>query len=112
MTDAIIVPDLKLIIETDTDHIEHYEEEALTKLIQNTDSEDIELDSTKINNFTVTEICSLASAYNIVSNLNGIEIDKLFLYWLDNKNIEYTIDYDIDVGEYEKEGYCLINKKA
>ena len=110
MTDVIVVPDLKLIIETDVDNIEHYEEEALTKLIENTDSEDIDLDSTKVNNFTVTEICSLANAYNIISNLNGIEIDKLFLYWLDSKNIEYNIDYDVDIGEYEKEGYYIIKK--
>ena len=107
MTEAIVVPDLKLVIETDADCIEHYEEEALAKLVENTDSEDIDLESAKINNFTVTQICSLTSAYNIVSNLNGIEIDKLFLYWLNSKNIEYNID-DIDIGEYEKDGYYII----
>ena len=112
MTDGIIVQDLKLIIETDADEIEDHEEEALAKLIEGIDAEDIDLDSAKVNNFTVADICSLASAYKIVSNLNGVEIDKLFLYWLNDKNIEYSIDYDIDIGEYEKDGYCIIRQPS
>ena len=112
MADVIIIPDLKLVIETDVDSVENHEEEALTKLVECTDSEDIDLEFAKVNNFTVTEICALASAYNIVSSLNGIEIDTLFLYWLDSKKIEYNIDYDIDIGEYEKEGYYMIRKRV
>jgi hypothetical protein len=109
----IIIKDWKIIIETDrgVDSLEDYIKKSLDNMINN-DEESIDLSSLKISDITVKELCTLATAYDNANSLAFMEVDKLVLYWLKNKNIEYEIkqEFGFDFKKYETDGYKLISK--
>ena len=111
-TNFIIIPDWKLVIEAhrSVENLEDYIKEALDKLINNNVDIDIDLSDLKVNDITVKDLCGLASAHDNASSLYGLDTDKLFLYWLESKDIEYEIksEFNIKLEEYTNNGYKII----
>lgn len=110
-TNFIIIDRWKMLIEVNRSvgEIEEYITDALNSII---DSEDIDIDisNLKVSDITVKDLCILASAYENASSLSQLEIDKLFLYWLDSRNIEYDIksEYNVDTEKYKENGYNIV----
>lgn len=111
-TNFIIIEKWKMLIESNrsVEELEDYIKEALEKIISDNTDIDISTSDLKISDVTVKDLCLLASAYENASALYGLEIDKLFLYWLENRDIEYEIksEYNIKIEEYENKGYNII----
>lgn len=78
----------------------------------NNDTEDIDISSLKVSDITIKDLCTLASAYENSSSLAFMEVDKLFLYWLKNRDIKYEIksEFGIDLKKYKEDGYKLIRR--
>ena len=111
----VIVEDWKMIIEThrEVGELEDCIKESLDKMMINHDIDiDICMSDLKVSDITVKDLCVLSSAYDNASSLAGMGIDKLFLYWLDSKNIKYDIksEFNVDLEEYKEKGYRIIRK--
>lgn len=110
-TNFVILPKQKLVVEISrhVNNIEDYERDALRKLVDNEldlfDDTDI-----KVKDMTVKELCKIYSAYENMSTLSGLEIDKFLLFWLVNKNFDFEIkpEYNVDIEEYKRNGYHII----
>jgi hypothetical protein len=111
-TNFIIIKKWKMIIETHrgVEDLEDYIKEALEKIICSDADIDIDISDLKISDLTIKDLCILASAYDNTTSLYGMEIDKLFLYWLESRNVEYDIksEYNINIEEYENNGYNIV----
>ena len=109
----IIVEDWKMIIETsrEVDNLEDYIKESLDKMINN-DTEDIDISSLKVSDITIKDLCTLASVYENASSLAFMGIDKLFLFWLESKEIKYEIkqEHGLDFKKYKEGGYKFIRR--
>lgn len=119
----IIIPRLKLLIEIprEIDEIRYYEESAIKRVI---DEENIDYDDhfegddvanmgdVLINKITIKDLTELYKRYDIVQSLAGMDYNKLLLFWLKNRGIDFEIksEYNIDKNEYEKEGYMIIER--
>lgn len=112
MTNYIIIDSLKLLIEIDEDicDIEDYEENALDKIIDEDQDDLIDIKSAKINDLTIKEIGAIASACEFVNDLAGLQVDKLLLYWLRSRDTEFGISDNIDIEDYERNGYRIIRE--
>lgn len=108
----IIIEDWKMVIETNrsVEDIEDYISDALDKMIDDDIDIDVNISDLKVNDITIKNLCILASAYDSASSLSQLDTDKLFLYWLKNRDIEYIIksEFTIDIKEYKKNGYNVI----
>lgn len=94
----------------DTD-LEDSEEESLDK-ITGEDSDSLEyIGDARVDELTIEQTSSLYSSYEIFRNLAGLDIDKLLLYWLKSKDINFEIESDIDIKLWQKEGYNIISLK-
>lgn len=109
----IIVEDWKMIIEIsrEIDNLEDYITESIDKMV-NSDAEDVNISDLKVSDITVKDLCVLASAYDNASSLAYMETDKLFLYWLETKDIGYEIksEYGLDLKKYKEDGYKIIRR--
>lgn len=109
----IIIDKWKMIIETnrEVDELEDYIEHAIDNIIDNDIDVDVDTSDLKINSMTVKDLCIMAFLYENASALCGLHIDKLLLYWLKHKNIDYDTksEYNIDVGQYKDKGYKIIS---
>jgi len=119
----IIIPKFKLLIEVSrsVDNIAEYEETAIEKAI---DEENIDYDTylegenivdmgdIPISKITVKNLSALYKKYEIVYSLSGMDYDKLLLFWLKNRGIEFQIksEHNIDFDEYDKEGYVRFRR--
>ena len=108
----IIIPSWKIIIETNRNvqDIEDYIKEAIDKMIDYCIDIGVDNSDLKVSDITVKDLCALASAYDNASALSQLDVDKIFLYWLERKNIEYEIksEYNVDIKQYEENGYNII----
>ena len=106
----IIIPEFKLAIEVSRymADIEEYEKNALYKITEEDEMEDVE--NVKVRNITVKDLTTLYNAHKIVSSLTGFEIDKLLLFWLQNRGIEYEIksEFDVTTDQLKDDGYTVI----
>lgn len=119
----IIIKKWKILIEVsrDVDDIEDYENAAIEKAFSE-DSTDartymegeniVDMGDVVINNISIRDISELYKTYEIVQSLSGMNHDKLFLFWLKNRGIDFTVEseHNIDKDEYEKEGYLIIRR--
>lgn len=109
----IIIEDWKMIIETSraVDELEDYIKESLDKMIHDIDI-DVCISDLKVSDITVKDLCILATAYENASSLACMEVDKLFLYWLDSKRIKYDIksEFNVDLDQYKEKGYRTIRR--
>ena len=110
----IIIEKWKMIIETNREvgELEDYIKESLDKIIRDDKDIDINILDLKVSDITIKDLCALAFAYENTSALSYMEIDKLFLYWLESKSIEYDVksEFNIDLNLYKENGYKIIRK--
>ncbi len=119
----IIIPKWRLFIEVprDVNDIADYEETAINKAIDedNIDYEThfdeeniVDMGDVPINKITIKDLVELYKRFDIVQSLCGMDYNKLLLYWLKNRGIEFSIEseYNINVEELTKEGYIKIER--
>ena len=108
----IIIPEFKLAIEVSryVEDIEEYEKEALYAITEERDVEDVE--NVKVRDITVKDLTTLYNAHEIVSSLTGFEIDKLLLFWLRNRGIEYEIksEFEATADQLKDDGFTVIRR--
>lgn len=107
----LIIENMKLVVEiADIDDIESFEKSALDQITneKNIDEFDIDIDETDVSDLTFREAVVLYKAHDIINTISGIKVDKMFLYWLKNRNIEFSIESDIDMAKYQRDGYVIL----
>jgi len=118
-TNFIIIPKLKLIVETSRqiDEIPDYQKNALDFLTDEERIYEIEKYDIKnkiVKNISIEDISQLFSIYEQANNIVGMESDKFLLYWLETKGIEYEIKSESQIKEnnklesYKNEGYTIL----
>lgn len=116
----IIIDDFKLIVEIsrDVDNIANYEVNALTKLIDAYQDDNIVTDNgidmqdIKISDMTIGNLTTLYNVYKNANDICEMQIDKFLLYWLKHRKINYNIksEYNIDIQGYIDEGYNILSR--
>jgi hypothetical protein len=110
----IIVEDWKMIIETSREvgELEDYIKKSLGKMTSDENDLDVSISDLKVSEMTIKDLCALASAYENASSIASMDTDKLFLYWLEGKEIEYQIksEFNLDLKKYKEDGYKIIRR--
>lgn len=120
----IVIPRWKLLIEVsrDINEIADYEKTALDKIIDGDDNLDyethfdgesvVDMENVPVGQITIRDLAELYKRYDIVQSLAGIDYNKLLLYWLKSRGIDFSIksEYDFDVDKYVEEGYNKIER--
>lgn len=108
----IIIEDWKMIIETSREvyELDNYIKKSIDKIIGNDTDIDISTSDLKVGDITVKDLCAMAFVYENASSLTCMDADKLFLYWLESRDIDYDIksEFNLDLEEYRKNGYNVI----
>ena len=112
-TNFIVVPKMKVVIETsrDVNEIEDYIAKTLDELLfDEIESSDEYIEEVKIKEINIRNLTTLFRGYKLATNLEMMDFNKLFLYWLTKRNIEYKIEseYVIKLDEYRTQGYTII----
>lgn len=109
----LVIENMKLVVEiADIEDIEMSEKNALEEIIgeKNTDEFDIDIDDTDVSDLTFKEAVVLYKSHDMIKSLLGINIDKMLLYWLENRDIEYCIESDVDISKYQRDGFVILEK--
>lgn len=108
----IIVPNMKMAIETSrhVEELEEYKKVALEEAISEAPDELAEMDNVKVTEMTLKDLKILYTAHERMLNIAGFDHDKLLLFWLEHRCIDYEIksQYQIDIEEYKNNGYNII----
>ena len=115
----IIVDSLKIVVETNREvqDLEMYREDALNKII-NTEEDNyidekiVDIENIKISEMTVGHLSILYDAFNDISNIYGMHIDKFLLFCLKKKDINFEIESEnsFNVQEYRYKGYIVLRR--
>ena len=110
----LVIENMKLVVEIeDTEDIETYEKSALDEMYgKDADEFDINIDETEVSQLSFKEATILYKAHDMIKTILGISIDKMLLYWLKNRDIEYSIESDIDVSRFQRDGYVILKKET
>ena len=111
----LVIESMKLVVEiAEIEDIGPFEKNVLDEIIseKDTDEFDIDIDEVEVSDLTFKEAVVLYKAHDMIKNLLGIKADKMFLYWLKNRDIEYSIESDIDASGYQRDGYVVLEKEA
>lgn len=118
----IIIQKLKWLIEIsrNVEDLAEYEETAIKIAIDedNLDNSSIDEDrivdmgDVEINKITIRDLAELYKRYDIIQSLSGMDDDKLLLFWLKNREIEFDIksEFNIKLDDFEKEGYLILRR--
>ncbi len=119
----IVIPKWKLLIEISRNvgDIADYEKVAIEKAIDDenvdyethTDEEGVvDMGNVPIHKITIKDLSELYKSYDILQSLSGMDCDKLLLYWLTNRGIDFSIksEYEINVEKCVEEGYTKIER--
>lgn len=108
----IIINDRKLILEIDSDEeMEDLKEEALDKIL-NEERDSLEyIGDIRVEELTIEQTSYIYSAYEILRELAGLDIDKLLLYWIRSKGLNFEIEKNIDINHWQREGYNIVSFK-
>lgn len=119
----IIIPKFKLLVEVprEINDIEDYEEIAIEKAIDedNIDNDTyldgdniVDIGDVPIDKITIKNLVALHKRYEIVQSISGLDYNKLLLFWLKNRGIEFQIksENNMDFIEYNREGYLRITR--
>ena len=119
----IVIPRWKLLIEVsrDVNDLADYEKAAIDEIIGSDsldfdthfDGEDVvEMGNVPISEITIRDLAELYKRHDIVQSLAGMDYNKLFLYWLKSRGIDFGVksEYTIDIKEYVKDGYTRIER--
>lgn len=106
----LVIDNMKLVVEIKEEDIEPFEKNALDEITgkENIDEFDIDIDDTDVSDLTFKEAVVLYKAHDIIKTLSGINVDKMLMYWLKNRDIEYSIETDIDASGYQRDGYVIL----
>jgi hypothetical protein len=111
----LVIENMKLVVGiADTEDIEPFEKNALDEIVseKNTDEFDIDIDEVEVSDLTFKEVVVLYKAHDTIKTLLGIDADKMLLYWLKNRDIEYSIESDIDLSKFQRDGYIVLEKET
>lgn len=109
----LVIENMKLVVGiADAEDIDTFEKKALDDIVceKNTGEFDIDIDETEVSDLTFKEAVILYKAHDMVKTLLGISADKMLLYWLKNRDIEYSVESDIDVSAYQRDGYVVLEE--
>lgn len=109
----LVIENMKLVIEiADIEDIESFEKKALDDVVneKSADEFDIDIGNTEVSDLTFNEAAILYKAHDIIKTLLGIDADKMLLYWLTNRGIEYSVESDIDASKYQRDGYVILER--
>ena len=113
----IIIPRLKLIVETnrEIEDIDFYQKECIDEILDEENIDDgvyADLKNVKIFDITIENLALLYKDHEIMQCIRGIHVDRLFLYWLKVKGIDFDIKSEstIDREKYKSEGYIIIER--
>ena len=114
----IIIPKLKLVIETSryTEELDESVENAMDEILEFIEKQpvDISMDlfHKKYNDLTLGDLEILLRAFRLVYLVSGEDFDKILLYCLRRKNINYEIvsEYNFNKEKYKKEGYLILEE--
>ena len=111
----LVIENMKLVVEIeDIEDIEEVQKTAMDEMVNenNIDEFDIDIDETGVSQLSFKEATILYKAHDMIKTILGIDIDKLLLYWLKNRNIEYSIESesDMDISKYQRDGYVILEK--
>ncbi len=102
---------MKLVVEIEErENIEEFEKNVLDEMIKNIEDFDIDIDDSEVSDLTFKEIVVLYKSHDMIKTLLGIKADKMLLYWLKNRDIEYSIESDVDVSAFQRDGYVILEK--
>lgn len=111
----LVIENMKLVVEIeDIEDLEKFEKNALDEIVdeKSADEFDINIDETEVSDLTFKEAVILYKAHDMIKNILGINADKMLLYWLNNRDIEYSIESDIDISKYQRDGYVILEKET
>lgn len=112
-SDYVIVEKLRLVVEISryVTELDDWIKESLDFLIDE-ENDTIEISEIKVTNLSLKELAVLVMNYDKASPLSGMDYNKLFLYWLKCRGIDYEIEseYSIKLEEYEEKGYLIIRR--
>lgn len=113
----IIVHKLKILIETnrDVEDIETYRKESLDKILDEENIDDdvyLGIGDIKVSNIKIKDLTLLYKDHEVLQCIRGTHIDKLLLYWLKSRGIDFEVksEYNIDKDKYKSEGYTIIER--
>ena len=115
----IIVDSLKIVVETNREvqDIEMYREDALNKIIdieEDTYIDDniFDINNIKISELSIGHLSILCNAFEDMSNIYGMHIDKFLLFWLKKKDIKFEVESEnsVNVQEYIDNGYIVLRR--
>jgi len=109
----LVVESVKLVVEiADIEDIEPFEKDTFDEMINEKDTSefDIDIDETEVSELTFKEAVVLYKSHDMIKALLGINVDKMLIYWLKNRDIEYSIESDIDASGFQRDGYVVLEK--
>lgn len=112
----IIIHQLKVIVETnrEVEDIVFYQKDAIDKILdeENIDDAYLDLENIKISDITIKDLALLYRDHDIVRCIRGTPIDKLLLYWLKIRGIDFDVksEHSVDREKYKSEGYIFIER--
>lgn len=108
----IIIHSLKIAIEIsrNLNDLEDYEERAFNYLTDEEFDEEIDIERRTIRNLTVRDLATLYTTFDHTNSLRGMDSDKLLLFWLKSRGIDYQIksEYEIEKEKLEEDGYHIL----
>ncbi len=111
----LVIENMKLVVEIDDiGDIDKYENTTMDEMVngKNADEFDINIDDTEVSDLSFKEAVILYKSHDMIKTLLGIKADKMLLYWLKNRDIEYSIESDIDVSGYQRDGYVVLERET
>lgn len=111
----IIISDWKFAIETsrNVNELENYIENALDYIVDEDNiGDDADMSNVKLNELTLGNLTILLNSHTNMSALVCTEPDKMFLYWLKCRNVNYEIlsEYNVNIEELKEKGYNIIRR--
>lgn len=110
-TNFIIIPKLKLIVETsrylDEDKADRFSE-SLEKLINKVEDFNFEILETKYSDLSVNDLSKIVNLASSCWFLDELNLDILLLAWLKKENIDFNIVSEFDFEEKDYKGYLII----
>lgn len=109
----LVIENMKLVVEiAEIEDLEAFEKSALDEMVKekNVDEFDVDIDETLVTDLSFKEATVLYKSLDLIKTLLGMSPDKMLLYWLTNRDIEYEVESDIDVSKYQRDGFVILER--
>ena len=105
----LIIPDLKIAMGMeDIEDIEDSEEDAIDNILNEDNFIEDDILDVEVNKLKVKDFAAFSNLYKLIQSVAGMESDKMLLYWLRSRNIEYTVTSE----KKECQDFCIIDLEA